>query len=70
MKSIKELIDEQNMNNNQSAEASGSIQESNNISENNTLAQQVDGYSSSQVIELLKQSLNIHWKQTTSLAVS
>ena len=67
MKSIKELIDEQNMNNNQSTEASGSIQESNNISENNTLAQQVDGYSSSQVIELLKQSLNIHWKQTTSL---
>lgn len=32
-----------------------------------TTAQPVDGYSSNQVIELLKQSLNIHWQQTTSL---
>lgn len=30
-------------------------------------AQEVQGYSSEQVIELLKQSLNIHWQQTTSL---
>lgn len=30
-------------------------------------AQQVDGYSSNQVIELLKQSLNIHWQQCTAL---
>lgn len=68
MKSIKELIDEQNMNNNQSTESNESVQESiNNTSANNTLAQQVNGYSSSQVIDLLKQSLNIHWQQTTSL---
>lgn len=32
-----------------------------------TQAQQIDGYSSNQVIELLKQSLNIHWQQTTEL---
>lgn len=32
-----------------------------------TVAQQVDGYSSDIVIELLKKSLNIHWQQTTSL---
>lgn len=30
-------------------------------------AQTVEGYSSNQVVELLKQSLNIHWQQTTSL---
>jgi bacterioferritin (cytochrome b1) len=33
-----------------------------------TVAQTVDGYSSSDVIELLKKSLNIHWQQTTSLS--
>lgn len=32
-----------------------------------TKAQEVNGYSSDQVIELLKQSLNIHWQQATSL---
>lgn len=31
-------------------------------------AQTIEGYSSSSVIELLKQSLNIHWQQTTELA--
>jgi bacterioferritin (cytochrome b1) len=30
-------------------------------------AQKVEGYSSEQVIELLKKSLNIHWQQTTVL---
>lgn len=30
-------------------------------------AQQVEGYSSQTVIDLLKQSLNIHWQQTTVL---
>lgn len=32
-----------------------------------TIAQNVDGYSSLSVIELLKKSLNIHWQQTTAL---
>lgn len=32
-----------------------------------TEAQDVRGYSSEQVIELLKQSLNIHWQQCTAL---
>ena len=32
-----------------------------------TEAQEVQGYSSEQVIELLKKSLNIHWQQTTAL---
>lgn len=31
------------------------------------VAQEVKGYSSDTVIELLKKSLNIHWQQTTSL---
>ncbi len=30
-------------------------------------AQNIEGYSSMSVIELLKQSLNIHWQQTTAL---
>lgn len=33
-----------------------------------TVSQSVDGYTSSDVIELLKKSLNIHWQQTTSLS--
>ena len=33
-----------------------------------TEAQSVNGYSSNEVIELLKKSLNIHWQQTTSLS--
>ena len=33
-----------------------------------TEAQNVDGYSSSSVVELLKKSLNIHWQQTTALS--
>lgn len=33
-----------------------------------TQAQEVSGYSSQNVIDLLKQSLNIHWQQTTSLS--
>jgi len=32
-----------------------------------TTAQQVEGYSSDSVIELIKKSLNVHWQQTTSL---
>lgn len=32
-----------------------------------TESQQVEGYSSDQVIDLLKQSLNVHWQQTTEL---
>lgn len=34
----------------------------------NTEAQQVQGYSSNEVVELLKKSLNIHWQQTTVLS--
>jgi bacterioferritin (cytochrome b1) len=40
------------------------------LSEQNskTIAQPVQNYSSDTVIELLKQSLNIHWQQTTALS--
>jgi len=37
------------------------------LQEQNAKAQQVEGYSSLSVIDLLKKSLNIHWQQTTSL---
>jgi bacterioferritin (cytochrome b1) len=33
-----------------------------------SVSQEVNGYSSDSVIELLKKSLNIHWQQTTSLS--
>jgi bacterioferritin (cytochrome b1) len=36
--------------------------------ENKVEAQEVQGYTTLNVIELLKQSLNIHWQQTTSLS--
>jgi bacterioferritin (cytochrome b1) len=38
-----------------------------NMKETST-AQQVEGYTTNTVIELLKKSLNIHWQQTTSLS--
>lgn len=41
-----------------------SIQE---LLNNQSQAQEVEGYSSQDVISLLKQSLNIHWQQTTAL---
>lgn len=34
----------------------------------NTKAQEINGYSSQNVIDLLKKSLNIHWQQTTALS--
>lgn len=40
-------------------------QESQNMK---SIAQTVEGYSSLDVIDLLKKSLNIHWQQTTSLS--
>jgi len=35
--------------------------------EQKTVSQEVSGYSNNTVIEFLKQSLNIHWQQTTAL---
>lgn len=54
-KSINELLNEQN-------------QVSAPVPETETQAQEVSGYTSDAVIELLKKSLNIHWQQTTSLS--
>lgn len=44
------------------------IQKMNTEPEENTEAQTTEGYSNQAVIELLKQSLNIHWQQTTTLS--
>jgi bacterioferritin (cytochrome b1) len=44
------------------------LQEQNQPQEQKTIAQSVEGYSSQTVIDLLKQSLNIHWQQTTVLS--
>lgn len=44
------------------------IQKMNTEPEQNTEAQTTEGYSNQAVVELLKQSLNIHWQQTTALS--
>ena len=51
-KSINDLLEKQNQT---------------HIAESDTQAQEVSGYTSDSVVELLKKSLNIHWQQTTSL---
>lgn len=53
MKTISELLQEQ-----------GKIM----TQDETTQAQEVTGYSTDTVVELLKKSLNIHWQQTTSLS--
>jgi bacterioferritin (cytochrome b1) len=58
MKPIAELLNEQEQNIPQETKTEQSVVE----------AQTVENYSSSQVIELLKKSLNIHWQQTTVLS--
>jgi bacterioferritin (cytochrome b1) len=65
MKSIDNLLEEQNPDDH-SVESSEIQQEHTEI-QVQTKAQEVLGYSSNSVIELLKQSLNIHWQQTTTL---
>lgn len=44
------------------------MQEIEKLLQEQSKAQEVANYSSNQVIDLLKQSLNIHWQQTTSLS--
>jgi bacterioferritin (cytochrome b1) len=66
MKSIDELL--QNQENTMTTQSN--IEENIEIKNENLeteIAQEIQGYSSEQVIELLKRSLNIHWQQTTSL---
>lgn len=46
----------------------GAVEPMNTKSEQKSEAQNVEGYSTQNVIELLKQSLNIHWQQTTALS--
>lgn len=64
-KSIDELIQEQ------SAVEANTVDEQAVVSEtvpDKIESQQVDGYTTDTVIELLKKSLNIHWQQTTVLS--
>ena len=78
MKQIDELLQEQNENTIpdtmvDQTEATETVTEETVaeeiVVENTKIeAQSVNGYSSAEVIELLKKSLNIHWQQTTSLS--
>jgi bacterioferritin (cytochrome b1) len=63
MKSIEELL--QNQENQMVTEADI---ESPKEEIQQEQAQQVENYSTNEVVELLKKSLNIHWQQTTSLS--
>jgi len=60
IKPINELLKDQD-------DSTKEIAEAQNIEEQHIEAQQVEGYSSNTVIELIKKSLNIHWQQTTVL---
>jgi bacterioferritin (cytochrome b1) len=60
IKPINELLEDQN-------NSTQKIAEAQHIEEQQLEAQQVEGYSSNTVIELIKKSLNIHWQQTTVL---
>lgn len=62
MKSIEDLIKDQDSSESQQGTASDAP-----ITEETTEAENPSTYSSNQVLELLKKSLNIHWQQTTSL---
>ena len=74
MKKINELLEEQDKNimpeiivDQTEASVETAVEEC--VVENTkTEAQPVNNYSSNEVIELLKKSLNIHWQQTTSLS--
>jgi len=67
MKSIEELL--QNQENPMSTQAEQTKEETptEETPTEETVSQEVQNYSSEQVVELLKQSLNIHWQQTTEL---
>ena len=63
-KSIEELLSEQS----QIVEVNDdAVVAKETISPEATSGQEVSGYTSDTVIELLKKSLNIHWQQTTAL---
>lgn len=71
MKSIEELLQNQENTMTTQSDIQENTEENTETSENTIseteVTQEVQGYSSEQVIELLKKSLNIHWQQTTSL---
>jgi bacterioferritin (cytochrome b1) len=63
-KSIEELLVEQDASAEEITSLDTETKEETPVSE----AQTIDSYTSANVIELLKKSLNIHWQQTTSLS--
>jgi bacterioferritin (cytochrome b1) len=62
MKSIQELIESQETNIMQTE-----IDPSGSDSETVSTAQTIEGYSSNQVISLIKESVNVHWQQAMEL---
>jgi bacterioferritin (cytochrome b1) len=68
MKSIEELIKNQEVMMDSQSEETSSPNEEVAPPEAEIQAQEIPGYTSDTVIELLKKSLNIHWQQTTSLS--
>jgi bacterioferritin (cytochrome b1) len=67
MNNIEELIKNQEVIMHSQSEKTLSSDEADILPEVEIQAQEVTGYTSDSVIELLKKSLNIHWQQTTSL---
>lgn len=67
MQSIEDLIKAQEIIIQSTEQSEQETPQEENL-DNQIQAQEVPGYSSNTVIDLLKQSLNIHWQQTTSLS--
>ena len=67
MNNIEELIKNQEVIMHSQSEETFSPNKEEILPEAEIQAQEVPGYTSDSVIELLKKSLNIHWQQTTSL---
>jgi|688.fasta_scaffold03512_29 bacterioferritin (cytochrome b1) len=73
-KSIEELLVEQNTSAEETTNLDTETKEETQLAENPAAeppvseAQVIENYTSANVIELLKKSLNIHWQQTTSLS--
>jgi bacterioferritin (cytochrome b1) len=67
-KTIEELLQDETEANTQIITEESTVESVQESVPETSESQEVTGYSSETVIELLKKSLNIHWKQTTTLS--
>ena len=66
-KTIEELLQDEIQDNTQITASETTVESSQELASEHSESQELPGYSSENVIELIKKSLNIHWQQTISL---